>query len=291
MDIINGCATALITPFLNNEVDYVALEKLIELQVQANCSIVVCGTTAETPTLSSEEYSAIIKFVVEKVDKKVPVIAGCGSNSTKSTVANAKLCENLGVDGILVVNPYYNKPTQKGLVLHFTEVANAVNIPVILYNVPGRTGSNIAPSTIAELSKVKNIVAVKEASGNISQVSEIIRLTDESFTVYSGNDDMIIPLMSLGGKGVISVLSNIMPKETRNMVDLFVNGDYISAGKEQIRLNGLVNSLFIESNPIPVKEASSILGLCSNELRLPLVNMEEANKNILLKEMTDLGLI
>lgn len=291
MDIINGCATALITPFLNNQVDYSALEKLLEIQVQANCSIVVCGTTAETPTLDAEEYSKIIKFVVEKVDKKVPVIAGCGSNSTQSTVEKAKLCEKLGVDGILVVNPYYNKPTQKGIILHFTEVANAVNIPVILYNVPGRTGVNIAPSTIAELSKIKNIVAVKEASGNISQVSEIIRLTDENFAVYSGNDDMVIPLMSLGGKGVISVLSNIMPRETKNMVSLFDVGKYTDAGKEQIRLNGLINALFIESNPIPVKEALAILGLCSNELRLPLVNMENSNKNILLKEMENVGLI
>lgn len=291
MDIINGCATALITPFLNQEVDYSALKRLIEFQIENNCAIVVCGTTAETPALTDQEYEQVIAFVVQEVAGRVPVIAGCGSNSTMATVKKAQYCQSTGVDGLLIVNPYYNKSTQQGIIAHFTLIAQPVNLPIILYNVPGRTGMNILPDTVFQLSQIPNIIGIKEASGDIAQVAHFLRLCGEDFAVYSGNDDMVVPLMSLGGKGVISVLSNVMPGETKNMVALFQQGKTKEAGKEQIRLLGLIKALFIETNPIPVKQAVAMLGLATGELRLPLVNMEPKNALILSSELQALGLI
>lgn len=290
MDILNGCATAMVTPFRQGQIDYEGLQNLIENQIRHQVSIVVCGTTAETATLSPEEYEQIIRFTVDIVGKRVPVVAGCGSNSTDKTIANARLCESLGVDGLLIVTPYYNKTTQRGLIAHYTAIAEETCLPILLYNVPGRTGLNMQAETVATLSRVKNIIGLKEAGDSIHQVAETIRLAEENFVVYSGNDDMTVPMMSLGGQGVISVISNILPEDTRRMVDLFRQGDCTEAGRAQVRMNDLVAKLFIETNPIPVKQAMAEMGICSNEVRLPLVNMEEKTRNQLRNAMLDYGI-
>lgn len=289
-DLVRGCGVALVTPFTNGEVDYEALEKLVEMHVEASGSIIVAGTTAETPTLTEDEYQTIVKFVIDKVDKRIPVIAGAGSNSTAAAIKKAQFCEEAGADGLLIVTPYYNKTTQRGLINHYKLIAEKTSLPIIVYSVQGRTGMNIEPKTVLELSKIENIVGIKEASGNISQVAEIIRICPQDFLVYSGNDDMVIPLMSLGGHGVISVVANILPEETKKMVDEFNNGNYLEAKNIQLNINGVVNALFIETNPIPVKEAMGIMNLCSSEVREPLYPMCESNREKLLYEMQAFGI-
>lgn len=284
--IFTGAATAIVTPFKNNKIDFDTFGKLIELQINGGIdAIVVCGTTGECATLSDEEHRDSIRFAVEKVAGRIPVIAGTGSNDTDYMIKLSKEAEDIGADALLLVTPYYNKASQKGLVKSFTAVADAVKLPIILYNVPSRTGVNIAISTYKELAKHENIVAVKEASGNIGYVAEIAAELSDSLTIYSGNDDQIVPLLSLGGKGVISVLSNIMPRETHEICALWNSGKVTEARDLQLRLLPLINALFCEVNPIPVKTAMGMLGLCSDEMRLPLCEMEPQNKARLKAEL------
>nr|WP_312579980.1 4-hydroxy-tetrahydrodipicolinate synthase [Sedimentibacter sp.] len=289
-EIVRGCGVALVTPFAKGEIDFKTLGKLVDLHVKHSGSIIVAGTTSEAATMTDEEYHNVVKFVINRVNHQIPVIAGSGSNCTKSAVEKAKFCEEAGADGLLIVTPYYNKTTQRGLVNHFKTIAESTSLPIIVYNVPGRTGMNIEPKTVLELSKINNIIGIKEASGNISQVAEILRICAEDFLVYSGNDDMVIPLMSLGGRGVISVVANILPVETKKMVDDYLNGDIASAKEAQLSMNGLINALFIETNPIPVKEAMSILNMCNSEVRAPLCNMSNENREKLINEMKLYGI-
>ena len=289
--VFTGAATALITPMKNGGIDYEKFSEVVEFQIAHKIdALVVCGTTGESSTLTDAEHRDLIKFCVEKVAGRVPVIAGTGSNDTDYAIDLSKFACEVGVDALLQVTPYYNKTTQRGLIKHFFAVADAVNKPIILYNVPSRTGVNIKPETYAELCKHENIVATKEASGNLSAVAEIRYLCGDSLDVYSGNDDQIIPIMSLGGKGVISVLSNILPAETHKICADFLNGDIKSASDSQINYIPLINSLFCEVNPIPVKTAMNLLGFCSEEIRLPLCEMEDSNKSRLIKDMKAAGL-
>ena len=293
MSVFKGAGVALITPFTkNNEVDYDKLGELIEFHIAGGTdSIVICGTTGEASAMTHEEHLECIRFTVNKVAKRVPVIAGTGSNWTETAVYFSKEAESYGADALLVVTPYYNKATQKGLIAHFTTIANSVSIPIILYNVPGRTGCNIQPQTVAALVKnVENIVGIKEASGNIAQVAEIMQLTEGKIDMYSGCDEMVVPILSLGGIGVISVLSNIMPKETHDMVMKFLEGDIIGSRELQLKLLPLINSLFCEVNPIPVKKAVNLMGFEVGDLRLPLTELEPANTERLLKEMNAVGI-
>ncbi|MGB4440031.1 MAG: 4-hydroxy-tetrahydrodipicolinate synthase, partial [Sedimentibacter sp.] len=249
-DLVRGCGVALVTPFSEGEINYDTLGKLVDMHVELSGSIIVAGTTSEAATMTDEEYHQVIKFVIDRVNKRIPVIAGAGSNCTAAAIKKAQFCEEAGADGLLIVTPYYNKTTQRGLINHFRMIAESTSLPIIVYNVPGRTGMNIEPKTVLELSKIENIAGIKEASGNISQVAEIIRICPKDFLVYSGNDDMVVPLMSLGGKGVISVVANILPAETKKMVDDFNNGNLEAARDAQLVMNGLNNALFIETNPI-----------------------------------------
>lgn len=289
--VFTGAATALITPMKNGGIDYEKFSEVVEFQIAHKIdALVVCGTTGESSTLTDAEHRDLIKFCVKKVAGRVPVIAGTGSNDTDYAIDLSKFACEVGVDALLQVTPYYNKTTQRGLIKHFFAVADAVNKPIILYNVPSRTGVNIKPETYAELCKHENIAATKEASGNLSAVAEIRHLCGDSLDVYSGNDDQIIPIMSLGGKGVISVLSNILPAETHKICADFLNGDIKSASDSQINYIPLINSLFCEVNPIPVKTAMNLLGFCSEEIRLPLCEMEDSNKSRLIKDMKAAGL-
>lgn len=282
--IFKGCGTAIATPFNENGVNFEVFKQLIDNQIKEGVdSIIVCGTTGESATMSEAERKDTIKFVVDTVNKRVPVIAGTGSNNTKSAIEMTKYAESIGVDGVLVVTPYYNKATQKGLIEHFTKIAKETTLPIIMYNVPGRTGVNILPETCYELSKIDNIVAIKEASGNISQVAKIASLCGDHLAIYSGNDDQIIPVLSLGGIGVISVLSNIKPKFTHDMVYDFFTGDVKEACKKQLDSIELIDCLFSEVNPIPVKSALNILGYDYGIPRLPLTEMSESNKDKLKK--------
>ncbi|NLJ98116.1 MAG: 4-hydroxy-tetrahydrodipicolinate synthase [Tissierellia bacterium] len=289
--MFKGSGVAIVTPFRDDQIDFQKLEELLEWHVEEGTdAIIICGTTGEASTMSLEEQQQAIKFTVEKINNRIPVIAGTGSNNTKSSIELSKYSEEVGVDGLLIVTPYYNKTTQAGLIKHYTTIADNVSIPIIIYNVPGRTGLNILPSTIAELSKHPNIRGVKEASGDIAQVAEIARLCPEDFYIYSGNDDMIVPLLALGGVGVISVVANILPQDTHNMVQYFLDGD-IKASKElQLKMKPLIDALFIEVNPIPVREAMNILGMEVGPCRLPLVPMGETNKNKLIEEMSLYGM-
>lgn len=282
--IFKGCGTAIATPFNENGVNFEVFKQLIDNQIKEGVdSIIVCGTTGESATMSETERKDTIKFVVDTVNKRVPVIAGTGSNNTRSAIEMTKYAESVGVDGVLVVTPYYNKATQKGLIEHFTKIAKETTLPIIMYNVPSRTGVNILPETCYELSKIDNIVAIKEASGNISQVAKIASLCGDDLAIYSGNDDQIIPVLSLGGIGVISVLSNIKPKFTHDMVYDFFNGDVKEACKKQLDSIELIDCLFSEVNPIPVKSALNILGYDYGIPRLPLTEMSESNKDKLKK--------
>lgn len=289
-DLVRGSGVALVTPFINGEIDYESLGNLVDLHVENSGSIIVAGTTSEASTLTDDEYHSIVKFVIDRVNKRIPVIAGSGCNCTKTAIEKAKFCEEAGADGLLVVTPYYNKTTQRGLVNHFKMIAESSNLPIIVYNVPGRTGMNIEPKTVLELSKIENIVGIKEASGNISQVAEIIRICPKDFYVYSGNDDMVIPLMSLGGHGVISVSANILPAQMKKMADDYASGNVNEARDAQLAMNGIINALFIEVNPIPVKEAMGLLDMCNSEVREPLYPMSDDNRAKLIKELELYGL-
>lgn len=291
--IFTGAAIAIITPMnQDGSINYTKLGELIDYQIeQGTDAIVICGTTGEASTMTDEEHRECIRFAVEKAAKRVPVIAGTGSNDTAYAVALSKEAEAMGADGLLLVTPYYNKTTQRGLIAHFTAVADAVNIPIILYNIPGRTGMNIEVSTLKTLSQHKNIVAVKEASGNISYVAKIIAECGDDIDVYSGNDDMIVPIMSLGGKGVISVLSHVIPAETHKMAQLCLDNNFAEAMKMQIDYLHLINNLFIEVNPIPVKEALNMMGCEVGPCRLPLYEMTEEHKAALRASLASHGLV
>ena len=289
--IFQGVATALVTPTTANGVDYDALKKLVEWQIQEGVNaLVICGTTGESSTLSDEEHRQVLKVALDTAAGRIPMIAGTGSNDTAYAISLTKYACEIGYDAMLVVTPYYNKTTQNGLVAMFTAIADASTKPIILYNVPSRTGVNIEPATCAKLADHPNICAIKEASGNISKVVETAALAGDKLDIYSGNDDQIVPIMACGGKGVISVLSNVVPKATVEMCQKFLNGDVAGAMELQKKYLPLTNALFCEVNPIPVKAAMAALGFCENYLRLPLVPMEEAHHNLLLKCMRDVGL-
>ena len=292
MAIFKGAAVAICTPFMaNGDVDYDKFREQIEYQIaNGTDAIVVCGTTGEASCLTHEEHLECIRFCVEVTDHRIPVVAGTGSNCTSTAIYLSQEAEKSGVDGLLVVTPYYNKATQKGLIEHFTMVAESVNVPIILYNVPSRTGCNILPETAAHLVKnVKNIVGIKEASGNLSQVAKLMNLCGDSIDLYSGNDDQIIPIMSLGGIGVISVLSNIAPMKAHDICQAFFDGDTDLAAKRQIDAIPVINALFSEVNPIPVKKALELQGRDRGILRRPMTEMDEANAAKLKKEMEDYG--
>ncbi len=287
--LFKGCGTAISTPFGKNGVNLKEFEKLVENQIQNKVdAIIVCGTTGESSTMTTEEKIATIECAVKTSHGRIPIIAGTGGNNTKQVIEYSKKIESLGVDGLLIVTPYYNKCTQSGLIEHYKEIAKNVTLPIILYNVPGRTGVNIQPKTCLELSKIENIVAIKEASGNLSQVAEIAHLCGENLFIYSGNDDQVLPVLSLGGIGVISVLSNVMPEYTHNMVQNFLDGNVNTATQMQLNAIPLINSLFSEVNPIPVKTALNILGYQFGIPRLPLTPMSEEKEKILKDELLKL---
>lgn len=293
MAIFKGAGVAIVTPMkADGEVNYDVLGEMLEAQIQGGTdAIIICGTTGESATLTEEEHSAVIRYAIKKVNKRIPVIAGTGSNCTATAIKLSKEAEKDGADGLLLVTPYYNKATQNGLIAHYTAVANAVNIPIILYNVPSRTGCNLLPETIAKLVKnVKNIVGVKEASGNISQIAKVKLLCGDDVDLYSGNDDQVVPILSLGGIGVISVLSNVAPKETHNMVMDYLNGDLEKAREMQLKALPLIDALFSEVNPIPVKKAMSFMGWEAGPLRAPLSEMEDAHAEVLRQAMKDFGI-
>lgn len=283
------CGTAIATPFTIDGINFDEFKKLIEFQISNGVdSIIVCGTTGEASTMTMQEKIDTIKCAVECVNGRVPVIAGTGSNSTSQAIEMSKKAEELGVNGLLIVTPYYNKTTQEGIIAHYSAIAKEVNLPIILYNVPGRTGLNILPKTCLELSKIDNIVAIKEASGNLSQVAEIAHLCRDNLPIYSGNDDQILPVLSLGGKGVISVLSNIRPKLVCDMVNNFFAGNINKAIELQLSSIPLTKALFCEVNPIPVKAGLSMIGFDFGNPRLPLLEMTEENKKILKKELENI---
>lgn len=288
--IFTGSGVAIVTPFEDNGIDFNKLEELIEFQIKEGThSIVICGTTGEASTMPDDEHIDAIRFTVQKVNKRVPVIAGTGSNDTRHAIKLSQHAEEVGADGILSVSPYYNKTTQKGLYEHFKVIAESIHIPVILYNVPSRTGMNINPEIIKELSQVENITGVKEC--NLFQVGEIINLCGDDITVYSGEDANVVPLLSMGGKGVISVMANIIPKDTSKMVIKFLNGDVEGSRKIQLATLELIKALFIEVNPIPVKAAMNLMGMNVGKCRMPLVDMSDKNLEFLKKAMKNYGLI
>lgn len=294
MPIFKGAGVAIVTPFTQDDkVNFEELGKMIDFQIAGGTdAIIICGTTGESSTLTHEEHDACIKFAVEHTAGRVPVIAGTGSNSTAEAIRLSTHAQNNGADALLLVTPYYNKATQKGLIQHYTAIANSVDLPIILYNVPSRTGVNILPQTAVTLAKnVKNIVAIKEASGNISQVAELAALADGCIDIYSGNDDQVVPLLSLGGVGVISVLSNVMPKLTHDMVMSYLNGDVKLSRQLQLSVMNLNRALFCEVNPIPVKEALNMMGWNAGAVRSPLCEMEPQHKELLRKELAAMKLI
>lgn len=294
MTIFKGSATALVTPFSESgsEINFEALKELIDFQINNGTkALIILGTTGEASTITLEERIKIIECAVSHTNKRVPVIAGAGSNDTMTAVSNSKIYESLGVDGLLIVTPYYNKSTQKGLIFHYTKIADSVNLPIILYNVPGRTGVNILPATVKELSKHKNIVAIKEAGGNVEQISEIARICDNEIDIYSGDDALVLPVLSVGGKGVISVVSNITPYFVSQLCESFFKGDVEKSRKYQFLLNPLIKALFLEVNPIPVKTALNLMKKKAGGLRLPLTSMEQENIEKLKNEMIKLNLI
>lgn len=277
--IFEGCGTAIATPFTDDGVNFEEFGKLLEDQIANGVdAIIVCGTTGESATMSEEERKEVIKFAIDKINKRTKVVIGTGSNNTSAAIKMSKYAEEMGADALLVVTPYYNKTTQKGLVAHYKAIAESVSLPIIMYSVPSRTGVNITPETCLELSKVENIVAIKEASGNISQVAKIASLCKDNLDIYSGNDDQVIPLLSLGGKGVISVLANVMPKYTHEMVHKYLNGDVKEACKMQLDVLDLIDALFCEVNPIPVKYALNLMGYNFGKPRMPLIELSDSNK-------------
>ncbi|MBD7910113.1 4-hydroxy-tetrahydrodipicolinate synthase [Clostridium cibarium] len=282
MSIFEGSGVAIITPFTENGVDYKKLKELLNWHVEEGTdAIIICGTTGEATTMTLEEKRETIKFTVEVINKRIPVIAGTGSNNTLAAIEMSKYAESVGVDALLVITPYYNKTNSIGLFKHFEAINNAVNIPIILYNVPSRTGLNITPNNLLEISKLSNIVAIKEASGNISQIANMKALCKDSIDIYSGNDDQIIPIMSLGGKGVISVLANVIPNDVHKMTKAYLEGNLKEALTFQLDNLELSNALFLETNPIPVKIALNMMGKEVGPLRLPLYDMNPSNKEML----------
>ena len=291
--IFTGAGVAIVTPMDDDgSINFDKLGELIDFNIDNGTdAIIICGTTGESATMTDQEHIDCIRYAVEKVNKRVPVVAGTGSNHTEYAVNLSKEAEEIGADALLVVTPYYNKTSQAGLIKHFTTIAEAVELPIILYNVPSRTGVNILPETCAELSKIDNIVAIKEATGNISQVAKVAALCGDNLDIYSGNDDQIIPIMSLGGKGVISVLSNCMPAETHEICQLCLDNKFAEARENALNLHDFSNSLFCDVNPIPVKQALNNMGFEVGACRLPLVEMSDANKEKLLKSMKAVGLV
>ena len=291
--LFTGAGIAIITPFNEDgSINYERLGEMIDYQIENGTdAIIICGTTGEASTMSDEELLECIRFAVKKAAKRVPVIAGTGSNDTAYAIKLSKEAEEIGADGLLLVTPYYNKTTQRGLIAHFTAIADAVNIPIILYNIPGRTGMSIEISTAKVLAKHKNIVAVKEASGNIGYTAKLIAACGDDLDVYSGNDDMIVPIMSLGGKGVISVLSHVLPKETHLMAQYCLENNFAEASKLQIKYLDLINNLFVEVNPIPVKEAMNLIGVNVGGCRMPLYPMSDENREKLKASLAKHGLI
>lgn len=287
--MFHGAMVAIVTPFRNGRLDTPALKKLVEFQVRNGTSgIVPCGTTGESATLSFEEHEKVIDVVIEAAKGRVPVVAGTGSNNTKEAVVLTRYAKKAGADAALVITPYYNKPTQKGLVAHFQAVAESVDIPIVLYNVPGRTGVNMAPETVARLAEVRNIVGIKEASGNLTQICEILRTTPKGFCVLSGDDALYYPMLALGAKGVISVVSNVAPKEMAEIYAAYAAGRTERARELHFRLWPLMQVLFVETNPIPAKTAVAMMGLIREEFRLPLCEMSEGNRKALAKVLSDL---
>jgi len=290
--MFKGSIVAIVTPFRNGQVDYEKLRELVEFQIAGGTdAIVPCGTTGEASTLDYDEHIQVVKTVVDQVNKRVPVIAGTGSNATAEAIELSQKAKDAGVDGVLLVTPYYNKPTQEGLFRHYTAIADAVAIPQILYNVPGRTGINMLPETVARLAPHRNIVAIKEATGSLQQGSEILALCGDKIDVLSGDDFITFPLMACGAKGVISVLANIMPSAVAQLVDAFIAGDLETARQLHLKTLKISNAMFIESNPVPVKTALGLMGKCSDEVRLPLCPMSEGNKTKLVTIMKEYKLI
>lgn len=289
--LFTGACVALATPFQENgSVDFESLARMLEFQIQNGTdAILVCGTTGEPSTMTREEQKSVIDFSVKQVAGRVPVIASTGGNNTAEVIEKSKAAQALGADGLLIVTPYYNKTTQAGLIAHYTAVADAVDLPIIVYNVPGRTGLNMTPQTLAALSYHKNIAGMKEASGNMAQVSEMIRLCQGRLDVYSGEDGLVLPLMALGGQGVISVVSNIAPRDMHDLAAAMLRGDLETARALQFKVSPLAEKLFCEVNPIPVKAALSAIGQCKDILRLPLIPMGDANRALLLQAMRDYG--
>lgn len=290
--IFKGCGTAIATPFTEDGVNFEEFGKLLEEQIKQEVdAIIVCGTTGESATMTDKERKDTIKFAIDKVAKRAKVIAGTGSNNTRAAIELSKYAESVGADGILVVTPYYNKTTQAGLIEHYKAIAEAVTLPIIMYSVPSRTGVNINPETCVELSKIKNIVAIKEASGNLSQVAKIAALCRDNLDIYSGNDDQIVPILSLGGKGVISVLSNVMPRYTHDMTQKFFDGKIVEATQMQLDAIDLIDALFSEVNPIPVKYALNLMGYNYGKPRLPLVELSAKNQERMREAMKNHNLI
>lgn len=293
MAIFEGAGVAIVTPMKENgEVNFEKLGELLDFQIENGTdSIIICGTTGEASTLSLEEHIECIRYAVAHVNKRVPLIAGTGSNCTKTAISLSKQAMKDGADGLLLVTPYYNKATQNGLIRHFTEIAKAVDLPIILYNIPGRTGCNIQPETAARIVKdIDNVVGIKEATGNISQAAKLMSLTDGQIEMYSGNDDQIVPILSLGGLGVISVLSNVAPRQTHDIVAKYLAGDVEGSRRLQLKAIPLVDQLFCEVNPIPVKKAVSLMGFEAGPLRMPLSEIESEHEANLIKAMKDFGI-
>lgn len=289
--MFTGSITALVTPFKDGKIDEAGLKRLIEFQIENGTNgIVPCGTTGESATLTHEEHRRVIELAIEIAGKRIPVIAGTGSNSTDETIALTKHAKKAGADAALLITPYYNKPTQLGLYEHYKKVAESVDIPIILYNVPGRTSVNMLPETVARLSEIKNIAGIKEATGDLKQVSDVIEFSKEGFIVLSGDDFTTLPLLAIGGHGVISVTSNVLPRELSDMVRLYFAGDYKGARSLHYKLQGMHRAMFIETNPIPVKTALALVGIIGEEFRLPLTRMAEANRTKLLNTLKTYGL-
>lgn len=289
--VFTGAATALITPLTPDGIDYDAFGKLIDWQIESGIdALVICGTTGEASTLNDEEHISAIAYAAERINHRVPLIAGTGSNDSVHAIKLARLAEKAGADSLLVVTPYYNKTSQRGLIRYYNDIADAVNVPIILYNVPSRTGVNIEPTTFAALSEHENIVAIKEANGNLAKIVETMSLVDGKLDLYSGNDDQIVPLLSLGGVGVISVLSNLLPQKTHDICARFAAGDVKGSASLQFELHKLISALFSDVNPIPVKAAMAAMGFCQNYLRAPLIEMEKTAEEKLLRAMREQGI-
>jgi 4-hydroxy-tetrahydrodipicolinate synthase len=290
--MFSGSIVALVTPFRDGKVDWASLEALVEFHVTNGTNgIVPCGTTGESATLSHQEHDDVIKAVIKFVNKRVPVIAGTGSNSTDEAVRLTREAEKSGADGALMISPYYHRPTQEGIYQHYKKVAGSVGIPIVVYNIPGRTGSKIEPETLARLSEIENVVGVKEATGSVDQAIDVMRLCGDRLSVYSGEDSLTFSLMALGGKGVISTVANIAPREMSQLTDSCLNGNWEKGRDLQFKLVPLIRAVFLETNPIPIKTALALLGRCSGELRLPLTPMSEGNLQKLKTALADFGLI